>query len=226
MRERGDLNVLHEPFMYEYYLNQGSRVFADFTPEPGHPTRYADIRDMIMAAARKGPVFFKDMAYYVSETLPGDAKFRDGVQHAFLLRHPGESILSYAKRDPEFSCEEVGIEAEWALYQSLEAAGHDPVVILSDDLRADPAATMRRYWARAGLVDCPDALAWDAAVPRGWESVQKWHGDVLASGAIRPPEEPRDTSAEVAALGAPYAGYLAHHLPFYEKLRAVALHQK
>ena len=39
MRERGDLGVLHEPFMYDYYLNQTSRIFADFTPEPGHPTR-------------------------------------------------------------------------------------------------------------------------------------------------------------------------------------------
>ncbi len=226
MRERGDLDVLHEPFMYDYYLNQNSRIFADFTPEPGHPTHYAAIRDMIMDKARAGPVFFKDMAYYVTATLPGDAAFRDAIQHGFLLRHPAESILSYAKRDPDFTCEEVGIEAEWTLYQSLEAAGHDPVVILSDDLRADPRATMRRYWARAGLADCPDALAWDGAVPQGWESVQKWHGDVLASGGIRPPEGPRDYSAEVTALGKPYAEYLAHQLPFYENLRAVALHQK
>ncbi len=226
MRERGDLGVLHEPFMYDYYLNQNSRIFADFTPEPGHPTRYSTIRDMILDKARQGPVFFKDMAYYVTATLPDDAAFRDAIQHGFLLRHPAESILSYAKREPDFSCEEVGIEAEWALYQSLKAAGHDPVVILSDDLRAKPGATMRRYWARAGLADCPDALAWDGAVPQGWESVQKWHGDVLASGAIRPPEGARDYSAELAALGGPYAGYLAHHLPFYERLRDVALHQK
>ncbi len=49
MRERGDLNVLHEPFMYHHYLTSTDRLFPAFTPDPGHPATYADIRAMIRA---------------------------------------------------------------------------------------------------------------------------------------------------------------------------------
>lgn len=226
MRERGDLDVMHEPFMYDFYLNRAPRAFPDFAPDPAHPTDYAGIRDMIRARATTGPVFFKDMAYYVTDTLPGDPEFRDQISHAFLLRHPAESIVSYARKDPGFACMELGIEGEWTLYQHLREAGHDPLVMLSDDLRRDPAALMRRYWAHVGLQDRPTALSWDRTVPQGWEAVQDWHGEVLSSRGIRPPEHDRDPVAEVAALGAPFTDYLDHHMTFYEKLRDVAEAQK
>ena len=115
MRERGDLDVLHEPFMYDYYLNRAPRRFPDFRPDPDHPANYADTRRMILRRAEGGPVFFKDMAYYVLDTLPDDAEFRDAITHAFLVRHPAESILSYARKDPGFASVELGIEAEWRM---------------------------------------------------------------------------------------------------------------
>ena len=52
MRARGDLQVFHEPFMYHHYLTQTDRPFPDFEPEPDHPRTYADIRAMILDAAR------------------------------------------------------------------------------------------------------------------------------------------------------------------------------
>ena len=226
MRERGDLDVLHEPFMYDYYLNRAPRRFPDFRPDPDHPADYADTRQMILRRAEGGPVFFKDMAYYVLDTLPDDAEFRDAITHAFLVRHPAESILSYARKDPGFASVELGIEAEWVLYQTLREAGYAPLVILSDDLRRDPEAVMRAYGAHVGLRNRPEALSWDRQVPSDWEAVQAWHGEVLASGQIRPPEREGDPVAEVAALGAPYTDYLDHHLTFYEILRDVAEAQR
>ncbi len=228
MRERGDLTVLHEPFMYHHYLTTNDRLFPGFTPEPGHPATYEDIRAMIRAKAATGPVFFKDMAYYVAEALPDDPEFAHQMSHAFLLREPAEAALSYAKRDPEFTRLELGHEAQYRLYSALVEMGHNPVVITADQLRRDPQATLRRYWAHAGLRYLEHAFTWDNRVPDGWQSVQSWHADVLRSGAIKAPEV-SDWQAQLEALGAPYTDHAAHHLPYYARMRDIAetqAHQK
>ena len=211
--------------MYDYYLNQTKRLFPDFVPEPDHPRDYVDIRAMILRHAEQRTVFFKDMAYYVLAHLPDDPAFMASMSHCFLVRDPAESILSYYRRDPGFTQDELGIEAQWRLYQALTAAGHKPMVIMADALRADAPRTLRRYWAHVGLPDAPHAFAWDNKVPEGWESVKEWHGDVLSSGAIRAADPTRDYPAELAALGPVYAGYDAHHRPFYEAFAKVAAMQ-
>lgn len=221
MRERGDLAVLHEPFMYHHYLAGGARVFPGFEPEPGHPVSYADIRAMILAAAADGPVFFKDMAYYVGDELPGDAGFAAQMSHAFLVRDPVAAAVSYVKRDPGFACYELGHEAQYRLYQALVGLGHAPLVMTADQLRADPEGVFRRYWAHCGLDFAAHAFAWDRTVPEGWRSVAAWHGDVLASGAIRAAAS-NDAAGKLAALGAPYVDYADYHLPYYEKMRRIA----
>ncbi len=228
MRERGDLTVLHEPFMYHHYLTTKDRLFPGFTPEPGHPATYDDIRAMIRAKAAINPLFFKDMAYYVTEALPLDPEFSHQISHAFLLRDPAEAALSYAKRDPEFTRLELGHEAQYRLYTALKELGLDPLVITADQLRRDPQATLRRYWAHVGLPYLAHAFSWDSSVPDGWQSVQSWHTEVLQSGAIQAPVV-TDVRAELDALGEPYADHVAHHLPYYTQMRDIAetqAHQK
>lgn len=224
MREQGDLQVLHEPFMYHHYLANQNRLFPDFTPEPGHPTSYPDIRTMIQTKAQAGPVFFKDMAYYVADTLPQDVDFTAQMTHAFLVRDPVEAAVSYARRDPEFTCCELGHEAQHRLYHALVALGHAPLVLTADQLRDDPKMTLRRYWKHTKLGFVDHAFEWDDRVPAGWQSVQDWHGEVLQSGAIHKPKN-IDFAAQFAKLGAPFKDYAAHHAPFYVELAEIARKQ-
>ena len=228
MRERGDLQVLHEPFMYDYYIGGDRDKFTGFAPEAGHPTTYDGIKAMIREQAATAPVFLKDMAYYVVDRLPHDTDFAGQMTHAFLLRDPTEAALSYAKRDPDFSRTELGHEAQHRLYHALVSLGQTPVVITADQLRADPEATLGRYWAQVGLNFSAHAFTWDDRVPDGWQSVKGWHGEVLQSGMIRKPE-PSDTAARLAELDADFSDYVAHHMPFYTELRDIAeaqAHQK
>lgn len=225
MRARGDLTVLHEPFMYHYYLNRSRRLFPDFQPDPDHPQSYADIRAEILAKAKNAPVFFKDMAYYVLSDLPGDNAFLTAMSHAFLLRDPAEAILSYHRREPEFTSIELGIEAQVRLHDALVAAGQAPVVLTADQLRHDPQGTLRRYWRHVGLPYLDHAFSWDDSVPDGWQSVVGWHSDVLKHGAIQKPAPSRDTRAELAALGAPFTDYERHHRPYYDYLAGIAARQ-
>lgn len=229
MRARGDLKVLHEPFMYHHYLNRSQRLFPDFEPDPEHPQSYGDIRAMILKHAAAGPVFFKDMAYYVTEDLPSDRGLMAAISHAFLIRDPAEAILSYHRRDPGFTCTELGHEAQFRLYEALAAAGHEPLVLRSDRLRSAPRETMARYWSAVGLSFAEHAFAWDGAVPEDWRSVAAWHSDVLSQGAIMPPRAGGDAAAELAALGPRFTEIDRHHRPYYEALCEIAdaaAHQK
>ena len=228
MRERGDLQVLHEPFMYHHYLTGTDRLFPDFTPEPGHPKTYEDIRAMILGASEGGAVFFKNMAYYVAEVLAQDEAFARAMSHAFLLRDPAEAAVSYARLDADFTQLELGHESQFVLFENLRALGIEPLVLTADQLRSDPESTLRRYWSHAGLGYVAEAFRWDSQVPEGWKSVQGWHQSVLQSGAIRKASV-TDAVTRLEALGAPYTDYVAHHAPFYAQMRDIAnrqAHQK
>ncbi|MEO1379303.1 MAG: hypothetical protein AAFU69_02980 [Pseudomonadota bacterium] len=226
MRERGDLEVFHEPFMYDYYIGGERKKFAGFEPEAGHPTTYEGIRELVRAKSAWHPVFIKDMAYYVVEKLPDDPDFAHQVFHAFLVRDPVQSILSYVKRQKDFSLEEVGLEAQWRLYQKLRKLGCKTHILLAEDIRQDPVAAMNAYWKAGRLPDRPNAMSWDASVPRDWRSVETWHSEVIETRSITPPDETRNYASELYDLGAPYTGFYAYHRPFFDKLVEAARHQK
>lgn len=211
--------------MYHHYLTQTERLFPDFVPEPEHPQTYEDIRDMILQRAAQRPVFFKDMAYYVADRLPQDPAFVTAMTHAFLVRDPAESVLSYARRDPDVTRAEIGIEAQYQLFTALTERGVSPVVITADQLRKDTQGALKRYWTAIGLPFVADAFSWDDHVPEAWQSVAGWHKDVLGSGAIRTDVNERDHAAELAQLGAPFTEYERHHRPFYDALQHVAQQQ-
>ncbi len=228
MRERGDLDCAHEPFMYDYYVHRRARCMPNFEVQPDHPVAYADIRAMLLRRAEAGPVFFKDMAYYVTPYLGEDRAFRDRLRHAFLVRDLRAAIASYHRLDPGLTKEEVGIAAQWQLYQHLEAAGCAPAVLRAEDIRADPHGMMRAFWHAVRLPDAPHALDWAGPPPNDWEQVGSWHEAASTSEGIRP--MPPDHAAraaskfETAAAGAPHLhDYLAAHLPAYEALAAWAL---
>jgi hypothetical protein len=224
MRARGDLDCLHEPFMYDYYVNRSTRQMPHFDAMDEHPKNYDAIRDMILARADDGPVFFKDMSYYVVPHLLADETFLNRVTHSFLVRDPHASILSYAKLDPDMLLEEIGLEAQWRHAEAVMArTGKAPVVVRSEAVQADPEGQMARYWDAVGLAHAPQALHWDDPAPADWQQVQGWHGEVMASSTIRPitPEQAARVSADFDGLAAQhprFGQYLEHHLPFHERL--------
>jgi hypothetical protein len=66
------------------------KVLKYFEPEPTHPTSYRGIRDMILHASEKRPIFVKDMSYYVSDYIQQDPAFVGRVHNTFLIRNPGK----------------------------------------------------------------------------------------------------------------------------------------
>lgn len=230
MRERGDCTCFHEPFLHHYYIDRAVRDLPHFDVDPETPTSYAEIRDRLLAAAEQGAVFVKDMSYYVVPTLFDDAEFAARVTHSFLIRDPVASILSHHKLDPGVTREEIGLEAQWRHVSWLiETTGETPVVVEAESVQRDAQAIIGAYWRRVGLPPVADAFEWSSDdIPDDWRQVAGWHETVSESGAIRE-YSAEDAAAhraefEAAAAAAPQLwDYLAHHQPFYEKLRALAL---
>ncbi len=223
MRERGDLRIVHEPFIYTYYLGNRGRSLPHFEPNADHPQTYTDVRQFIRDKAAHGPVFFKDMTYYVLEHLLADPEFLSDITHTFLVRDPAAAILSYARLDPLFRREEAGLEASWLLYCKVRDDGHGTLVLSADHVQERPAEILSEYWGGLGLPVTPHALSWSGKMPASWEHVAGWHEEVLASRQIRPPEHDRDYLGELESLGGDFLDYYRHHKPYYDRLIAEAL---
>ncbi len=228
MRERGDLDCLHEPFMYHYYLGLGKKVFPHSRLDPDRPTGFDDIVSGLYRRAAASPVFFKDMGFYVVPEIfrhPGLAR---DIRHLILVRNPRRSILSYHRLDPGLTLEETGIEAQWRLFQWLGEQGHrKPWIIEAEKVQHDPAGVLADAWKYAGLSFMKQAFRWCAdGMPDDWKTVSGWHREVIQSTGIHP--DPEDEEAlevrfgEAARKSPELIRLLRHHLPFYEGLVAAS----
>ncbi|RVV98574.1 hypothetical protein EKE94_06570 [Mesobaculum littorinae] len=228
MRERGDLDCLHEPFMYDYYVHRQVRRFPHFEPQPDHPRSYDDIRAMLLDRAAAGPVFLKDMAYYVVPRILEDPELLQRMRHAFLIRDPAAALASYYRIDPDLTCEEVGLEAQWRLFRGLRDRGLDAPVVRAEDVRGAPERVIGALWQRLGLQYVASAFDWSEAPPEDWAQVGDWHGQAESSTGIKPVSEAERAKKarqfEEAAQTSPrLRDLLAHHQPFHDRLAAHAL---
>ncbi len=225
MRERGDLECLHEPFLRYYYLHRCTKPLPHFDSEQDHPTDYGEIRDLILARAEHSALFIKDMSYYVIPELLQDPDFCRRIRHCFLLRNPMAAMMSYYRLDNSVTLDEVGIESQWLHFQGLQALGIDDSIVLeAEAVQADPVASMGRFWQALGLEYSERALCWDdSSTPSDWRYVEGWHQAASASRGIRAPA-PRDQArmadefAQVCREAPQLADYLRHHLPYYQHL--------
>jgi hypothetical protein len=227
MRERGDFACFHEPFLYDYYLNRSARMMTMLEGSPDRPRDYRGIRDWLIAKAEEGPVFFKDMSYYVVPHILEDEAFCRRLVNTFLIRDPVRSIPSYWKLDPGMISTEVGYVAQARHVTFLrERCGQSPVIIEAESISADPQRAMTVYWQAIGIAPNERALSWQPGVPEDWKPVAGWHGAATSSTGIRPQatqEEARAAFEQAAAQAPHLKDYLAEHLPAYRALKAAAL---
>lgn len=228
MRERGDLDCHHEPFMYDYYVHRKVREMPHFEAEADRPLSYEAVRDMLLERAEVGPVFIKDMSYYVMPRILDDRLLAPRLVNCFLIRNPVASILSYFKLDPDVTCEEIGLEAQADHHRALRQAGQTPPVIQAEDIRADTARALGALWRAIGLPPADHAFDWQTEHPEEWKQVDGWHGRVTSTTGIRPltPEEiaaQQEGFARLVATHPRAQALLEHHKPHYDYLCANAL---
>jgi hypothetical protein len=212
MLEHGGLVALHEPF--DNVADHGSTVVN------GHQVSDpAELITTLRDLAGTATVFFKETTDRRHHAMLADPQFLTEVTHTFLIRAPAEIAAScYALQGERLTLPEIGLEHAYDLYQAILAAGGArPVVVDSDDLIADPAATVAAYCAAVGISFSGPALRWAPGARDEWRQSARWHARVSEStGFTQSPASYAITTANNAML----ARYSAHHEPFYRMLRA------
>lgn len=171
MRQRGDMDCLHEPFGEAWY--QGEDPFWPRYREGGKTTpglTLASVWEDIQTRARRGPVFLKDFPHYINHMWTPE--FLAQFTHAFLIRDPAKTITSIHAKWPDYDETELGFPEQRALFDLLTALnGTPPPVIDSDDLLEAPHEMVERFCAAVGIPFLEHALRWE---PGGDPSAHSW----------------------------------------------------
>ena len=190
MRQRGDMDCLHEPFGEAWYQGENP-LWQRFKPgdvtTPG--LTLESVWDDIQKRAEQGPVFLKDFPHYINHMWTPD--FLAHFTHAFLIRDPAKTITSMFNKWPDFDEGEVGFPEQRALFDLLTALnnGTTPPVIDSDDLLEDPEAMTEKFCDAVQIPFIKDALTWE---PGGDPSAHSWwdggsfHANLAQSTGLKP----------------------------------------
>jgi Sulfotransferase domain len=214
MSERDDHTVVHEPF--SQVVDFGEVRVGDRVARGEH-----DVLAALRAIATDGPVFFKDTTDFRYPALLADEAFLATATHTFIIRDPAEAIASHQALNPSLGRDEIGFAWLHEIFAAVQAAtGATPVVIDSDDLLRRPAETVRAYCSAVGIPFLASALSWTPGMRPEWQATSRWHASTSQTAGFRPGD---GDGAAVVAADPVLRAYRDYHLPYYEKLRAVAL---
>ena len=218
MRQRGDLDCLHEPFGEAWY--QGEDPLWPRFREGEKTTKGLSIESVwqdIQDRAAKQPVFLKDFPHYINHIWTPE--FLSHFTHAFLIRDPAKTITSMYARWPDFDELEVGFPEQRALFDLLTALnGAPPPVIDSDDLLAQPAEMVEAFCQAVDIPFVESALRWEAGgdpSAHSWWDGGSFHANLAKStGLVAQPRRYVDLD------GAPERVRRVHRrmLPHYEHM--------
>ena len=189
MRQRGDLDCLHEPFGEAWYQGEDPLWprFQDGDKTTPGLTLDSVWRD-IQARAEEGPVFIKDFPHYINHMW--DAEFLSHFTHAFLIRDPAKTLTSLYTRWPDFDELEVGFPEQRALYDLVTALnGTPPPVVDSDDLLENPHGMTEAFCAAVGIPFIESALTWEAGgdpSEHSWWDGGSFHANLAQSTGLTP----------------------------------------
>ncbi|MGH3870451.1 MAG: sulfotransferase family protein [Pseudonocardiaceae bacterium] len=210
MLERGDLEVVHEPFSYlqldGHFELAGRRV-----------TSTTELLDVMLAVnANKRRVFAKDTSDYKYTLLLEDERLFSDIINTFMIREPRGAVSSHYAMNPKATLDEYGFEYLHAIFEAVRSTtGEVPLVIDGDDLVANPEATVRAYCEQVGLEFIPEAMRWDPGKRANWQRTARWHAEVAESSGLvaKPPKqrETPDTNEHLRRVA-------EHHQPFYNAL--------
>ncbi len=189
MRQRGDLDCLHEPFGEAWY--QGEEPLWPRFKDGDKTTKGLTIEsvwDDIKARSANGPVFFKDFPHYINHMWTPE--FLANFTHAFLIRDPAKTISSMFNKWPDFNELEVGFPEQRALFDLLTALnGKPPAVIDSDDMLEDPENMVAAICNAVGITFMPEALSWEPGADTSdysWWDGGSFHSNLKASTGLKP----------------------------------------
>lgn len=177
---RTDCSVVDEPF----YANYLSRV--DIT-HPGQAeilnslpiSSKSVISEYILSSFSTDFLFIKNMAHHVDGL---DLSFAHHLDNVFLIRNPNQLIASFEKVIANPTMRDIGVKAQWQIYEQLKLINANIVVLDSNELLKDPEAVLRSLCIKLEIPFDNNMLSWKAG-PRKEDGVwaKYWYENVHKS---------------------------------------------
>jgi Sulfotransferase domain len=195
---RPDTVVVDEPF-YAFYLRTTGKKHpgADEVIARGE-TDWRKVIEQLTGPIPSGKriYFQKQMTHHLLPDVNRD--WLASVMNFFLIRDPREVILSYIKRNPEPSLEDLGFVQQLKIFDFVVAtscrddrgrrgAPSLPIVIDAKDVLQNPERMLRLLCSAAGVEFTNAMLSWQLGL-RETDGVwaKYWYDDVAGSTSFQP----------------------------------------
>lgn len=207
---RGDCTVWDEPFYAPYLAATGHVHPLDAKIIAAHETDPDIVAQRCAAPVPDGKqhLYMKHMPHHMIDGFP--LGWAADCVNIHLIRHPARVIASYAAKRENPTLNDIGLAQQTALFDEIGG-----LIVDSDDIRANPRATLAMLCAEIGLNFTDDMLRWPAgghAADGVW--AKHWYGAVWSSTGFAGPEGP------LPQLDGDAAALLESALPFYQELTA------
>ena len=192
---RPDTAVIDEPF-YAYYLESTGKKHPGAAEVIAQgQTDWRKIVDQLTTSAPSGKrIFFqKQMTHHLLPEL--DREWIADLTNCFLIRDPREVILSYIKKNPEPTLEDLGFVQQCKIFEFVrEKSGSVPPVVDAKDVLENPERTLQSLCDATGVGFDKAMLSWPPGL-RETDGIwaKYWYDDVARSTSFQP-YKPREGS--------------------------------
>ena len=186
---RADTSVIDEPF-YAYYLERTEKKHPDATEIIAHGE--TDWRK-IVASLTKGPIqsgkrifFQKQMTHHLLPEI--DRESIVDLTNCFLIRDPREVILSYIKKNPEPTLDDLGFVQQCEISDFVrERTNSIPPIVDARDVLENPERILRFLCDAIGVPFDVAMLSWPPGL-RETDGIwaKHWYDDVARSTSFQP----------------------------------------
>jgi len=185
---RHDTFVCDEPF-YAHYLRETN------VQHPGREEVLASqendwrkVADWLTGAIPDGKAIFyqKHMAHHLLPHMDGD--WLNSLENAFLIRDPGDVLVSLHRIAPDPRIEDTGLPQQWRLFEMLRArTGKTAPVVDAKNVLDDPERMLRLLCRALEVPFDERMLAWDPG-PRTTDGIwgKHWYAQVLQTTGFSP----------------------------------------
>mgnify|MGYP003446525413 CR=1 FL=1 len=179
-RSRPDTIVFDEPLYAHYLLKSG-------IDHPGKNEIVASqendgekvVNEIILKEYDKPVSFFKQMTHHLLDL---DESFLSEVSNIIFIRDPKQIISSYAIVRPDVTMQDIGIEKQWELFNSLQKKKISPVVLDSNEILKNPEVVLKKLCVAVGIPFYSSMLHWEPG-PKNEDGVWEkyWYANVHTS---------------------------------------------
>jgi hypothetical protein len=214
--ERGDFKIFHEPFSDLYYNFDKKATAVGYNTRYDFAPSYTNIKKYLQKQFKTNQQsFIKDMVYHCWDYIDEDYSWLLDSKAVFLFRNPEASIASHYAMNKNLTCDEVGYDKLWELYQKLTESGKNPLLIESELLTENPEIVLAQFEQHCNLASKKEALNWKKEAPKEWNTWSEWHKDATESKGIQKKQKKYEHTIH---NNKKLKAYWDFHMPYYEKL--------